>query len=88
MQQEREPLQSDQGDVFTLLRAYHEWLQLKWHNENTRKWCHKLGIEEQRYVFMLGQKEFIRFEYVRYSLNVHTYHTYLNNYLRDLNQTP
>ncbi|XP_039961333.1 probable ATP-dependent RNA helicase DHX34 [Bactrocera tryoni] len=48
-EQEREPLQSDQGDVFTLLCAYHEWLQLKWHNENTRKWCHKLGIEEQRF---------------------------------------
>ncbi|XP_067640637.1 probable ATP-dependent RNA helicase DHX34 isoform X2 [Eurosta solidaginis] len=48
-EQEREHLQSDQGDILTLLRAYHEWLQLKWHNENTRKWCHKLGIEEQRF---------------------------------------
>ncbi|XP_023158361.1 probable ATP-dependent RNA helicase DHX34 [Ceratitis capitata] len=48
-EQEREALQSDQGDIFTLLRAYHEWLQMKWHNENTRKWCHKLGIEEQRF---------------------------------------
>ncbi|XP_053949579.1 probable ATP-dependent RNA helicase DHX34 [Anastrepha ludens] len=48
-EQEREPLQSDQGDIFTLLRAYHEWLQLKWNNENTRRWCHKLGIEEQRF---------------------------------------
>ncbi|XP_036318535.1 probable ATP-dependent RNA helicase DHX34 [Rhagoletis pomonella] len=48
-EQEREPLQSDQGDIFTLLRAYNEWLELKWNNENTRKWCHKLGIEEQRF---------------------------------------
>ncbi|XP_075158429.1 putative ATP-dependent RNA helicase DHX34 isoform X2 [Haematobia irritans] len=46
----RAHLESDQGDIFTLLRAYHEWLQLKWQNrENTRKWCHKLGIEEQRF---------------------------------------
>ncbi|XP_073829965.1 probable ATP-dependent RNA helicase DHX34 [Musca autumnalis] len=43
-------LESDQGDIFTLLRAYHEWLLIKWENrESTRKWCHKLGIEEQRF---------------------------------------
>uniref|UniRef100_A0A1I8NLN9 ATP-dependent RNA helicase DHX34 n=1 Tax=Stomoxys calcitrans TaxID=35570 RepID=A0A1I8NLN9_STOCA len=46
----RSHLESDQGDIFTLLRAYHEWLELKWENrENTRKWCFKLGIEEQRF---------------------------------------
>ncbi|KAI8125562.1 putative ATP-dependent RNA helicase DHX34 [Lucilia cuprina] len=45
----RSELESDQGDVFTLMRAYHEWLQIKWERENSRKWCHKLGIEEQRF---------------------------------------
>uniref|UniRef100_A0A1I8M1Q8 Uncharacterized protein n=1 Tax=Musca domestica TaxID=7370 RepID=A0A1I8M1Q8_MUSDO len=48
----RSALESDQGDIFTLLRAYHEWLLIKWENrESTRKWCHKLGIEEQRYIW-------------------------------------
>lgn len=48
-ERERQPLESDQGDLFTLLRAYREWLQLKMSRENTRKWCHRLGIEEQRF---------------------------------------
>ncbi|KAH8274879.1 hypothetical protein KR044_002300 [Drosophila immigrans] len=46
---ERQPLESDQGDLFTLLRAFCHWLQLKLGRENTRKWCHRLGIEEQRF---------------------------------------
>ncbi|XP_060665185.1 probable ATP-dependent RNA helicase DHX34 isoform X1 [Drosophila nasuta] len=46
---ERQPLESDQGDLFTLLRAFCHWLQLKRGRENTRKWCHRLGIEEQRF---------------------------------------
>ncbi|KAH8387723.1 hypothetical protein KR093_009176 [Drosophila rubida] len=46
---ERQPLESDQGDLFTLLRAFSAWLQLKLDRENTRKWCHRLGIEEQRF---------------------------------------
>ncbi|KAM7349375.1 putative ATP-dependent RNA helicase DHX34 [Cochliomyia hominivorax] len=45
----RSSLESDQGDVFTLIRAYHEWLEIKWKRENSRKWCQKLGIEEQRF---------------------------------------
>ncbi|EDW66104.1 probable ATP-dependent RNA helicase DHX34 [Drosophila virilis] len=48
-ERERQPLESEQGDLFTLLRAYREWLQLKMARENTRKWCHRLGIEEQRF---------------------------------------
>lgn len=48
-ERERQPLESDQGDLFTLLRAFREWLQLKMGRENTRKWCHRLGIEEQRF---------------------------------------
>ncbi|XP_030381306.1 probable ATP-dependent RNA helicase DHX34 [Scaptodrosophila lebanonensis] len=45
----RQALESDQGDLFILLKAYHEWLQLKIGRQNTRKWCHQLGIEEQRF---------------------------------------
>uniref|UniRef100_A0A1A9WXX5 ATP-dependent RNA helicase DHX34 n=1 Tax=Glossina brevipalpis TaxID=37001 RepID=A0A1A9WXX5_9MUSC len=48
-EQARSDFETDQGDVFILLKAYNEWLQLKWNNENTRKWCYKLGIEEQRF---------------------------------------
>ncbi|XP_055915540.1 probable ATP-dependent RNA helicase DHX34 [Eupeodes corollae] len=47
---EREELESDQGDIFTLLNAYQEWLHLKSDtSENTRKWCFKMGLEEQRF---------------------------------------
>lgn len=46
---ERKELESDNGDVFTLLNSYHEWLTMKWRSENTRKWCHKMGLEEQRF---------------------------------------
>ncbi|KAL9885403.1 putative ATP-dependent RNA helicase DHX34 [Glossina fuscipes fuscipes] len=48
-EQARSEFETDQGDVFVLLKAYHEWLGLKWNSENTRKWCYKLGIEEQRF---------------------------------------
>ncbi|KAH8373855.1 hypothetical protein KR200_009977 [Drosophila serrata] len=48
-ERERQPLESDQGDLFTLVRAYREWLELKMRREGTRKWCHRLGIEEQRF---------------------------------------
>ncbi|XP_017064853.1 probable ATP-dependent RNA helicase DHX34 [Drosophila eugracilis] len=46
---ERESLESDQGDLFTLVRLYREWLQLKMRREGTRQWCRRLGIEEQRF---------------------------------------
>ncbi|XP_034649879.1 probable ATP-dependent RNA helicase DHX34 [Drosophila subobscura] len=48
-ERERQPLESSQGDLFTLMSAYREWLKLKIARENTRKWCHRLGIEEQRF---------------------------------------
>ncbi|XP_052855573.1 probable ATP-dependent RNA helicase DHX34 [Drosophila gunungcola] len=46
---ERESLESDQGDLFTLVRLYREWLQLKIRRDSTRQWCRRLGIEEQRF---------------------------------------
>ncbi|XP_017089101.2 probable ATP-dependent RNA helicase DHX34 isoform X1 [Drosophila bipectinata] len=48
-ERERQPFESDQGDLFTILRCFREWLQLKLRREETRKWCHRLGIEEQRF---------------------------------------
>ncbi|XP_022219514.2 probable ATP-dependent RNA helicase DHX34 isoform X2 [Drosophila obscura] len=48
-ERERQHLESAQGDLFTLMSAYREWLQLKMVRDNTRKWCHRLGIEEQRF---------------------------------------
>lgn len=48
-ERERQPFESDQGDLFTMLRCFREWLQLKLRREGTRQWCHRLGIEEQRF---------------------------------------
>lgn len=46
----RKEFESDQGDVFTLLNLFKEWLEQKSRpGENTRKWCYRMGIEEQRF---------------------------------------
>ncbi|KAH6922678.1 hypothetical protein HPB50_017630 [Hyalomma asiaticum] len=49
----RKSVDSDHGDPFTLLNAYHEWLAAKSsYGEDTRKWCRRLGLEEQRFYEM------------------------------------
>lgn len=49
----RKAVDSDHGDPFTLLNAYHEWLGAKSsYGEDTRKWCRRLGLEEQRFYEM------------------------------------
>ncbi|KAL1442492.1 hypothetical protein MTO96_030774 [Rhipicephalus appendiculatus] len=49
----RKSVDSDHGDPFTLLNAYHEWLTAKSsYGEDTRKWCRRLGLEEQRFYEM------------------------------------
>lgn len=48
----RQPLESDHGDLFTLLNAYDEWLQVKSHGSSSRKWCKRRGLEEQRFYEM------------------------------------
>ncbi|KAG0431345.1 hypothetical protein HPB47_021875 [Ixodes persulcatus] len=49
----RKNVDSDHGDPFTLLNAYHEWLSMKsGRGEDTRKWCRRLGLEEQRFYEM------------------------------------
>ncbi|CAH2313941.1 probable ATP-dependent RNA helicase DHX34 [Pelobates cultripes] len=45
----RKPLESDQGDPFTLLNVFNEWIQVKSsRSSNSRKWCRRRGLEEQR----------------------------------------
>ncbi|XP_055678167.1 probable ATP-dependent RNA helicase DHX34 isoform X2 [Lutzomyia longipalpis] len=53
----RKELESDHGDPITLLNAFRAWLELKqaggrrdgYEVENTRKWCRRRGLEEQRF---------------------------------------
>lgn len=45
----RKPLESDHGDPFTLLNVFNEWIQIKSsRSSNSRKWCRRRGLEEQR----------------------------------------
>ncbi len=54
----RRNLDSDHGDPITLLNAYREWLQVKAErSENSRKWCRKRGLEEQRFYEMTKLRE-------------------------------
>ncbi len=49
----RRQLDSDHGDPITLLNSFREWLEIKAVNrENSRKWCRKRGLEEQRFYEM------------------------------------
>ena len=49
----RRQLDSDHGDPITLLNSYREWMEVKAsHRENSRKWCRKRGLEEQRFYEM------------------------------------
>lgn len=54
IQTARKELESDHGDPITILNAYREWLELKRgqfnrRNENTKQWCRRRGLEEQRF---------------------------------------
>ncbi|XP_072611909.1 probable ATP-dependent RNA helicase DHX34 isoform X2 [Vulpes vulpes] len=45
----RRPLESDQGDPFTLFNVFNAWVQVKSErSRNSRKWCRHRGIEEHR----------------------------------------
>ena len=45
----RSEQQSEHGDPFTLLNVYDEWLRLKTdRHSNSRKWCKKRALEEER----------------------------------------
>ncbi|KAM5236410.1 putative ATP-dependent RNA helicase DHX34 [Ctenodactylus gundi] len=45
----RRPLESDQGDPFTLFNVFNAWVQVKSdRNKNSRRWCRRRGVEEHR----------------------------------------
>ncbi|XP_021564061.1 probable ATP-dependent RNA helicase DHX34 [Carlito syrichta] len=45
----RRPLESDQGDPFTLFNVFNAWVQVKSErSRDSRKWCRRRGIEEHR----------------------------------------
>ncbi|XP_076664507.1 putative ATP-dependent RNA helicase DHX34 isoform X2 [Andrena cerasifolii] len=56
----RKKLESDHGDPITLLNAFREWLEVKQQSSqesrgsgsNSRKWCRRRGLEEQRFYEM------------------------------------
>ena len=49
----RRNLDSDHGDPITLLNSFREWLKIKADDrENSRKWCKRRGLEEQRFYEM------------------------------------
>ncbi|GBL93068.1 putative ATP-dependent RNA helicase DHX34 [Araneus ventricosus] len=52
MRDARQSLESDHGDPFTLLTTYHKWLEVKAERQNSRKWCKRRGLEEQRFYEM------------------------------------
>lgn len=52
MENLRKELESDHGDSITLINLYREWLVMKKKKEDSRKWCRKRGLEEQRFYEM------------------------------------
>ncbi|UJR09789.1 hypothetical protein I4U23_014016 [Adineta vaga] len=44
----RRPMMSKHGDPFTLLNLFDEWIYVKSDGQNTRQWCKRRGVEEQR----------------------------------------
>jgi len=57
----RKKLESDHGDPITLLNTFKKWLEVKQENSqeyrsngnNSRKWCRRRGLEEQRFYEMI-----------------------------------
>lgn len=47
--QTRKELISDHGDPITLLNSYNEWIQIKTSGRNSKNWCKRRGLEEQRF---------------------------------------
>ena len=54
----RKDMDSNHGDPITLLNAYREWLEIKVDDrENSKRWCKKRGLEEQRFYEMTKLRE-------------------------------
>ena len=56
LQTARKPLESDHGDPLTLLNAWDEWVQVKAEGRDSRKWCRRRALEEQRFYEMTKLK--------------------------------
>uniref|UniRef100_A0A671KVW9 RNA helicase n=1 Tax=Sinocyclocheilus anshuiensis TaxID=1608454 RepID=A0A671KVW9_9TELE len=51
----RQPLNSNQGDPFTLMNTFNAWVQVKAdRGSGSRKWCRRRGLEEQRLYEMVN----------------------------------
>ncbi|KAL0277553.1 UNVERIFIED_CONTAM: hypothetical protein PYX00_004798 [Menopon gallinae] len=48
----RKEFESDHGDCITLINLFREWLNMKKIKEDSRRWCRKRGLEEQRFYEM------------------------------------
>jgi hypothetical protein len=53
----RQKFVSEEGDPFTVLNVYDEWIRVKAAKENTKKWSKRHGVEEQRLYEMTRLKE-------------------------------
>lgn len=50
VQAKRRELESDHGDMFTLLNAFDSWVETKAEGSKaSRRWCRKYGLENQRF---------------------------------------
>ena len=45
----RKMLSSPDGDLYWYINFYNHWLLLRAESNNTRSWCRRLGLEEQRF---------------------------------------
>ena len=47
--EERKRLNSLEGDLFSYMNFYSRWLVFRAQGQDTRSWCRRLGLEEQRF---------------------------------------
>lgn len=53
----RKSFDSDHGDPLTLLNAFDSWVKVKAEDGDSRKWCKRRGLEEQRFYEMTKLKQ-------------------------------
>lgn len=56
----RKSFESDHGDPLTLLNAFDSWVKVKADGGDSRKWCRRRGLEEQRFYEMTKLKQQFR----------------------------
>lgn len=90
MKTSRKKLESDHGDPITLLNAFKEWLEVKQENSqeyrgsgnNSRKWCKRRGLEEQRFYEMTKLRT--QFKELLQVSSAHSHLAMLNIFIRYL----